>query len=311
MEIKQATINDTFTLPCGAVLSNRLVKAAMTEGLADRRNHATQQHQTLYRKWSRSGAALLLTGNIQVDRRYMERPGNIAIDGKQPKSALIALTQLAAAGVESNNHFWAQISHAGRQTPVTISRESVGPSNVGSRLSDYFGPPRALGSAEILEIIERFVHAAKIVQDCGFTGLQIHAAHGYLINQFLSPDVNTRTDEWGGSLKNRARILLETTSRVRSVVGDSYPISVKLNVADFHKGGFVAEEAVQLAKWLSDRKVDLLELSGGTAEEPSMFLANRDHLNEERSTPIKSSTIAKEAYFLDYARQIRAVTSVP
>lgn len=305
------SINDSFVLPCGSRVSNRLVKCAMTEGLSDAQNHATEAHQTLYEKWSAGGAGLVLTGNIQVDRRYMERPGNIAIDGPQTGEALSQLKATVAAGTKYGNHFWAQLGHAGRQTPAIISAETVGPSDIASGLSDYFGKPRALRSAEIVEIINRFVVAAKVVRECGFTGLQIHAAHGYLFNQFLSPDVNNRTDEWGGCLENRARLLLETVREVRGAVGDDFPISVKLNCADFHQGGFEKDEAIQVATWLKDLRTDLIEVSGGTAEEPSMFLANRDHVNEEKAVAIKESAIAREAYFLEYAREIRDATSVP
>ncbi len=305
------SIGDAFELPCGAVLPNRLAKVAMTEGLGDASNRATPGHEILYKRWSDGGAGLLITGNIQVDRRYMERPGNIAIDGPQSDESLSRLAAMSAAGTENNNQFWAQIGHAGRQTPAIMCEQSVGPSDVPTGLSDYFAKPRALEHEEILDVINRFEYAAKVVQDCGFTGIQLHAAHGYLFNQFLSPDVNTRTDEWGGPLENRAKLLLETIRRVRDAVGKDFPISVKLNVADFLEGGFGPEESIKVATWLRDLSTDLIEISGGTAEEPSMFLANRERMNADRAVHIEESDIAKEAYFLEYAREIRNATSIP
>ncbi len=233
------SISTPFTLPCGAVLKNRLSKAAMTEGLGDGRNRATEGHVKLYRRWAEGGAGMLLTGNVHVDRRYLERPGNVAIDGPQSAEALAALRAYAEAGTVNNTHLWMQISHAGRQTPASVSKEPVGPSDKQLDMPGaQFGKPRALTGAEIEDVIRRFAHAATIARETGFTGVQIHGAHGYLISEFLSPDVNNRTDEWGGSLENRARLLLEIVRAVRKAVGADFPISVKLNSADFQRGGF-------------------------------------------------------------------------
>ncbi|MDR3498050.1 MAG: NADH:flavin oxidoreductase/NADH oxidase family protein [Parvibaculum sp.] len=306
------TISTPLTLPCGATLKNRIAKAAMTEGLADGQNRATEKHVRLYRRWAEGGAGMLLTGNVQIDRRYMERPGNVAIDGPQSNEAIAALREYAKAGTANNTHLWMQISHAGRQTPISVSKEPLAPSDKPLDMPGaQFGKPRAMTGAEIEDVIRRFAHVATVARDTGFTGVQIHGAHGYLISEFLSPDVNNRTDEWGGSLENRARLLLETVRAVRKAVGADFPISVKLNSADFQRGGFSHEDSIRVASWLNDEALDLLEISGGTYEQPRLVGLDDLTLHPEKAETRKESTIAREAYFLEYARDIRAAVKLP
>ncbi|MEP2829601.1 MULTISPECIES: NADH:flavin oxidoreductase/NADH oxidase family protein [Alphaproteobacteria] len=307
-----ANISSPLTLPCGATLKNRIAKGAMTEGLGDPFNRATSGHVRLYRRWAEGGAGMLLTGNVQVDRRYLERPGNVAIDGEQSNEAIAALREYAKAGTANDTHLWMQISHAGRQTPALVNKEPVGPSDKALEMpGSQFGKPRALTGTEIEDVIRRFAHTATIARDTGFTGVQIHGAHGYLVSEFLSPDVNTRTDEWGGSLENRARLLLETVRAVRRAVGDDFPVSVKLNSADFQRGGFSHEDAVRVAAWLDAEKLDLLEVSGGTYEQPRLVGLDDMTLHPEKSEVRRESTIAREAYFLEYAKDIRAAVKMP
>jgi 2,4-dienoyl-CoA reductase-like NADH-dependent reductase (Old Yellow Enzyme family) len=210
-------------LPCGAVLPNRLCKAAMTEGLADSLLRATPRHETLYRQWSEGGAGLLLTGNVQVDRTDLERPGNVAIDVSAAQTvsdeALQRLRAWARAGTVGGNHLWMQLSHAGWQSPRYITSRPLAPSDVQLKLLGNYARPRPLTEAEILDFIQRFARAAVIARETGFTGVQVHGAHGYLLSSFLSPVTNRRTDAWGGSLENRARFLLEVVRAVRKAVG--------------------------------------------------------------------------------------------
>ena len=305
-------IESVLKLPCGAEVKNRICKAAMTEGLADEQNRATDKHATLYSRWAEGGSGILLTGNIQVDHRYLERPGNVVVEGKQSNEQLSRLRAYAEAGTKNNTHLWAQISHAGRQTPAAVAPTPVGPSDIQLKMPGAaFGKPRALEHDEILDIIARFAHTAKVLKDSGFTGVQLHGAHGYLISEFLSPDINTRTDEWGGSLENRARLLLESIRAVRKAVGDKFPVALKLNSADFQKGGFSHEESVQVATWLNDEGLDLLEVSGGTYEQPKLVGLDSLTLNPDRAEEVKKSTVAREAYFLEYAKDIRAVFKNP
>ena len=301
------SLADPLTLPCGAGLSNRIAKGPMTEGLADQHNHATEALERLYRRWSAGGAGLLVTGNVQVDRRYLERPGNIVIEDR---AGLAQLKAMAAAGTAAGNHLWMQVGHAGRQTPAYVNPEPVAPSAVPLDLpAAAYGPPRALDEAEIVDIIARFALVAKVAAEAGFTGVQVHAAHGYLLSEFLSPKANQRTDLWGGSLENRARLLLEAVRAIRAATGAGFPISVKLNSADFQKGGFTHQECLRVVGWLEAAGIDLLEISGGNYEQPSMMGArDRDPLAENT---VKPSTARREAYFLDYAKSMRAVTKVP
>jgi 2,4-dienoyl-CoA reductase-like NADH-dependent reductase (Old Yellow Enzyme family) len=305
-------IQSTLKLPCGVEIKNRICKAAMTEGLADERNRATKKHKTLYGRWAEGGAGILLTGNVQIDHRYLERPGNVVIEGKQTKAQLASLKAYAKAGTKNNTHLWMQISHAGRQTPAAVAPTPVGPSDVQLQMPGAaFGKPRPLTHEEILDVIKRFAHAAKTAKETGFTGVQIHGAHGYLISEFLSPDINTRDDKWGGSLENRARLLLETLRAVRKAVGKKFPVSLKLNSADFQKGGFTHKESIQVAKWLNDEGLDLLEVSGGTYEQPKLVGLDNLTLNPDRAEALRESTVAREAYFLDYAKDIRKVFKGP
>lgn len=288
-----------LTLPCGAVLNNRLAKGAMTEGLADPEDRASERLATLYGRWSDGGAGMLLTGNVMVDRRYLERPGNVVIDGNGGQEAL---RTWADAGRRAGNHLWMQISHPGRQCTRMSSSHPVSPSSEPLKgMMGLVARPRALEVSEIEENIRRFAQTALVAKESGFTGVQIHSAHGYLSSQFLSPRANRRTDTWGGSLENRARFLLETFKAVREAVGAGFPIAVKLNSADFQKGGFSKEESAQVAAWLAELGLDLLEISGGTYEQMAL-LGHGAESGEDKA----ESTRRREAYFLQYARDIRA-----
>ena len=304
-------ITDKLDLPCGVQIKNRICKGAMTEGLADEQNRATSKHVNLYNLWSDGGAGILLTGNVQVDHRYLERPGNVVIEGQQTNEQLSRLTAYSEAGTKNNTHLWMQISHAGRQTPASVAETPVAPSEVQQQMPGaQFGKPRSLSDEEILDIIQKFAHTASVAKETGFTGVQIHGAHGYLISEFLSPDINKRDDNWGGSLEKRSKFLLEIVRSVRKSVGDSFPVSLKLNSADFQKGGFMHEDAIQVASWLNEEGLDLLEISGGTYEQPHLVGIDMG-LNPERAEVRRESTIAREAYFLDYANDIRNVFKGP
>ncbi len=303
-------LDKPLALPNGATVKNRIAKAAMTEGLADEYNRATIRHATIYRRWAEGGAGLLLTGNVMVDKRYLERPGNVVIDGEQDDEQLAALRVWASAARDAGADIWMQLSHAGRQSPKIVATEPVAPSAVELGLpGGQFAKPRALLSEEIENVIARFVNAASVAKQTGFTGVQIHAAHGYLISEFLNPLVNQRTDEWGGSLENRARLLMRVIEAVRANVGSGYPISVKLNSSDFQKGGFGPEDSLRVAQWLNDAGVDLLEISGGSYEQPAMMDIEGMEARYEETKG--ASTRAREAYFLTYAEEIRKVAKMP
>lgn len=303
-------IEQKLTLPCGAVLENRLCKAAMTEGLAGADGIPGAALNRLYGLWSDGGAGLLLSGNVQIDRDHLERPGNVIVDREPDAATMTALQQWAAAGTRAGNHFWAQISHAGRQCQKIINPTPKAPSAVKLGLpGGQFGEPVPMTDADIEAVITGFARCARVLKEAGFTGVQLHSAHGYLLSQFLSPRSNQRTDRWGGSLENRARILLESVAAVREAVGPAFPIGVKLNSADFQRGGFDFTESLQVAKWLQAAGVDLLEISGGTYEQPRLL--NVEGIEPVEDQAIAQSTRAREAYFVDFAQAMRKELSMP
>jgi 2,4-dienoyl-CoA reductase-like NADH-dependent reductase (Old Yellow Enzyme family) len=302
-------LTQPLALPCGAMLPNRLAKAAMSEGLADPANHSTLRLETLYRRWAGSGAGLILSGNIQVDRWHLERPSNVVIDDG---SGCEQLARLAAAGRPQGGHFWAQLSHTGRQVSSHINAAPLSPSDVEidviRRAGFSFAKPKAMTAGEIRHAIDQFAFAARAVKDAGFTGVCVHAAHGYLISQFLSPLSNRRTDEWGGELENRSRLLLEVIAAVRRAVGPQFPIAIKLNASDFQKGGFTHAECVALAKRLNGTGLDLLELSGGSLEQPKVVGVT---LKDEGEDGPRATTAGREAYFVAFAKAVRGVAHMP
>jgi 2,4-dienoyl-CoA reductase-like NADH-dependent reductase (Old Yellow Enzyme family) len=186
----------------------------------------------------------------------------------------------------------------------------MGPSAVQLKLMGNYARPRALREDEILDFIQRFARVARTAREAGFTGVQVHGAHGYLLSSFLSPVTNRRNDAWGGSLENRARFLLETVKAVRTAVGDDFPVALKLNSADFQKGGFTNEECLQVVRWLNDCRLDLLEVSGGSYEQPRLVGYTGDERTAQ-DAPKAESTRRREAYFLEYAAQIRKVATMP
>lgn len=282
----------------------------MTEGLAGRLGVPGEELCRLYEIWSDGGAGMLLSGNIMVDRHHLERPGNVVIDRPPDLEMRQALKRWASSATRKGNHFWAQISHAGRQTQKMVNAKPKAPSAVKLALpGGQFGEPVELNCGEIEDIISRFGICAAAVKEAGFTGVQVHAAHGYLLSQFLSPRSNRRTDEFGGALANRARPLLAIIEEIRSTVGPDYPISVKLNSADFQKGGFAFEDSLQVAKWLEAASVDLIEISGGTYEQPKLL--GIDGMEEEENQNIPASTLMREAYFVDFAMAMRKELKIP
>jgi len=303
-------IKDPLTLASGLTLPNRLVKAAMTEGLADARNQATAKHATLYKTWAAGGIGLQLTGNVQISRRHLERPGNIVIEGEQSNEARAGLAAFAEGAKSRGGKVVMQLSHAGRQTPKSVNEEPVGPSPVKLKMpGGVFGIPREMRTDEIMDAIKGFGAAAKVAQDTGFDGVQVHAAHGYLVSQFLSPLANRRGDEWGGSLENRARLLIESIKSVKTACGDGFSVSVKLNSTDFQKGGFSHQDCLDVIDMLNTLGLDFVEISGGNYEQPQM--AGIEGAEPKFEENVRESTRAREAYFMKYARSIQSRAQMP
>jgi 2,4-dienoyl-CoA reductase-like NADH-dependent reductase (Old Yellow Enzyme family) len=290
-------IQDSLTLPNGKILRNRIVKSALSEALADEFNNPTDGLINLFERWSKGGAALLITGNTPIDRWHLEHAGNFVLD---EMSDMDRVSRLAKAAKSGGAMILAQLSHAGRQTPELINPHPLSMSNLRLDLPGY-GVPKPATDSDFAYVIGQYVKSAALAKHAGFDGVQIHAAHGYLLSSSLSPRINTRKDQWGGTLDNRARLLLAVVQAVRAEVGADFIIAAKLNSSDFQKGGFSHEDSIKVAKMLEKEGMDFVEISGGNFETPIAY----------QHTSKKESTIAREAYFLDYAKDIKAALDIP
>jgi 2,4-dienoyl-CoA reductase-like NADH-dependent reductase (Old Yellow Enzyme family) len=290
-------LTQALRLPNGQTIRNRLAKAATSETLATYANRPTPSLVRLYRRWASSGIGLIITGNVMVDRRALGEPGNVVIEDE---TDLPVLQQWASAATDRGASIWVQLNHPGKQSTKGLNVSNLAPSAVpfSKELASLFETPREATVAEIEEIIQRFGRSAAICKKAGFSGVQIHAAHGYLINQFLSPHHNLRSDEWGGTTEKRRRFLLAVYAEIRKQVGPDFPVGIKLNSADFQHGGFTEEESLQTVQALVDAGIDLVEISGGTYETGV-------------AQPKKASTLAREAYFIEFAEKVRATVQVP
>lgn len=289
-----------LTLPNGRRLPNRLVKAAMEEGLAEAGQVPGAGFVRLYRRWAKGGVGLMLTGNVMVDPAALTGPGGVVLDERSPLDGFKAWAQAARGG---GGQVWMQINHPGRQVFAAMGEAALSASAVAldmGKHSSLFAAPQPMSEAQITEVIQRFATTARRAAEAGFDGVQIHAAHGYLINQFLSPLSNRREDRWGGSLANRARLLVEVVRAVKAAVPVGFGVGVKLNSADFQRGGFSQEDARGVVELLNDEGLDLLELSGGSYESPAMQGRTAD-----------GRTLAREAYFLEFARELARVATMP
>jgi 2,4-dienoyl-CoA reductase-like NADH-dependent reductase (Old Yellow Enzyme family) len=291
---------EPLRLPNGAVIPNRVAKAAMEENLADADHAPADALVRLYQTWAEGGPGLVITGNVMIDRHALTGPGGVVLEND---SQLDRFARWAAIGGGGGAQMWMQLNHPGRQMSAELRQQAWAPSAVRLDMGRYtkmFAAPRALDEAGIAGIVRRFAASAVLAERAGFSGVELHAAHGYLISQFLSPLSNRRSDGWGGPLRNRARLLLEVVDAVRAAVNPGFCVAVKLNAADFQRGGFAPEDATEVVRLLAGRGVDLVELSGGSYEAPAMQGDARD-----------GRTLAREAYFLELARDIATVASMP
>jgi len=290
----------SITLPSGLTLNNRIVKAAMEENLATSFQYPSQQLMRLYQAWSAGGSGLLITGNVMIDHLAMTGPGGVALE---EGVNLTPFRDWASAAKSHGSKIVMQINHPGRQVFKNMGGKVLSPSDVAldmGKHSNMFSQPTPMTEQEINDVITRFATTAKLAQQVGFDGVEIHAAHGYLISQFLSPLTNLRQDKWGGSIENRARLLIEVIKAIKNEVSESFSLSVKLNSADFQRGGFDIDDAISVIKMLNNYSLDFVELSGGSYEAPAMQGISKD-----------DRTLAREAYFLTFAEQIAQHASMP
>ncbi len=302
-------IFDPLTLPCGQILPNRLCKAAMEENMAEQGQIPGEALFNLYQKWADGGAGLILSGNVMVDPTAMTGPGGIVLEQGSflDDDVKSRFENWAKIGQSGGGKFVMQISHPGRQVYASMGTEPVSASATKVTLEGpadkMFAPARALTADEIRGVIKRFADAAHMAERAGFDGVQIHAAHGYLVAQFLSPLSNQRDDEWGGPLENRARFLLEIIRAARARVEKDFIIAVKLNSADFQRGGFDVDDARQVVDWLGGEGVDFVELSGGSYESAAMMGMAADGRAQ--------STKDREMFFLEFAERIGSAATMP
>lgn len=296
-------MTDLFTplpLAHGSALPNCIVKAAMEEQLGTREQLPSSLVHKLYEAWGHGGTGLLITGNVMVDAHAMAGSGGIALDKRSP---LEPFQQWADAAHRGGAKIWMQINHPGRQVLATMPGTPLAPSAIPLDLgahSKRFATPVAMTDAQAEGIIDMFVTTAIRAAEAGFDGVEIHAAHGYLMSQFLSPLTNHRTDKWGGDIEGRSRMLREVVTRTRAVLPDDKSIAVKINSADFQRGGFDVDDAITVVTMLGELGVNLVEVSGGTYESPAMQGEGKDQ-----------RTLDWEAYFLTFAEQISETATMP
>ncbi|KAJ4859353.1 NADH:flavin oxidoreductase / NADH oxidase family domain-containing protein [Trichoderma breve] len=287
MTVSELKLQEPITLPCGLTLPNRLSKAAMAESWADNEYLPGERLFKIYENWAEGGWGSVLTGNVQVDVRYLGSPADVSPNENVDREKILAAwKKWAKAASKNDTPVIMQINHPGRQSPGN---------GILARLarSFVFGSPREMTLEDIQHVVSQFAETAKLAAEAGFAGVELHGAHGYLLSQFLNPASNTREDEYGGSAKKRAKIVVDILKAVREVVPKGFCVGIKLNSADFKDKEQLAACIEQLEE-ITAAGVDLLEISGGSYEDPSM-------MQESRS----ASTLAREAFFLDFAKEIR------
>lgn len=294
------TLFSPFSVNGKVTAKNRFFKSAMSEVLATiGEGLPNRQHLEVYRRWAEGGTGIIVSGNVMIDPSALGEPGNVVLEDNRHLDRFAEWTSVVHAA-DPDTQFWMQINHPGKQSPKFLSPQPVAPSAIplGKGLEAAFVKPRALEADDISALIKRYATTARLAREAGFDGVQIHGAHGYLVSQFLSPHHNQRTDEWGGTAENRRRFVLEVYRAMREQTADDYPVSIKMNSADFQKGGFEGEEAYEVVDALSAEGIDLIEISGGNYENPAM-------------TGARQSTAEREAYFLDFAAEARARSKTP
>ena len=285
-----------ITLPNGTTIKNRFFKSAMSEGMGTRDFQPKKNIATLYKRWAEGGTGLIITGNIMVDPKGTAEPGNIVFD---KNSNMEILKNWANQGQQHGAKVMVQLNHPGKQVPKTIAKETVAPSAVplGNGLNKLFSTPRALTTSEVEELVQKFVTSAKVAKEAGFSGVQIHAAHGYLISQFLSPHDNRRTDKYGGSLENRMRFLKEIYLGMREELGKDFTIGIKINSTDFKEDGLTEEDSLKTIIELANLGLDFVEISGGTYERPAMMGATSKSTNQ--------------VFFAEYSKKLKQKIEIP
>ncbi|KAM7203115.1 NADPH dehydrogenase [Rhypophila sp. PSN 637] len=351
---QELNLAQPLTLKCGLTLPNRLVKAAMAEGLGTNGLPTDERLLSVYRSWAQGGWGMILTGNVQIDRRYLGSPADVYVDAPSladpatKASTLSAFEKYAEAAKQSPTSASSspsggqraavivQINHPGRQSPLgsgsrpflskTVAPSAIQLSLGGSGASSplaylltklLFGTPRELTVPEIKDIISRFAQTSLFLAEAGFDGVEIHAAHGYLLSQFLSPRSNQRSDAYGGTPAKRAQIIIEIIHSIRETLAKDgrYPnfaVGIKINSADVQSDGEKGlQECIEQLQLIVDAGVDFVEVSGGSYDDPRMFIGSKDDDTKvQQVLPAASESSQKrEAFFQTYCAAIRPTLS--
>lgn len=281
---------NTLTLP------NRIVRSATAERLTDAEGRPTPPLLDLYQKLSAGGVGLIITGHLYIHHSGKCHPEMTAIDDDALIPALAGMVKAAHTG---SAKITAQINHGGMQCSRETVAQTIAPSAINADFLQR--PARVMTEDEIAQMIQAYAQAARRAHAAGFDAVQLHSAHGYLINQFLSPFVNRRTDAWGGSFEKRLRFLREVVHAVRAEVGADYPLFIKLGMkdADALEGGLTPEDGARIVAELAPMGLDAVEISGG--------IGGGESLNS--SSGIR--TPEDEAYFRPLAQRAREQTDLP
>ena len=283
------SLADPLLLPCGALVKNRIAKAAMSDSLGNGSGDPTDAQARLYARWAQGGIGLSIVGEVQVDPRYPEKPGNLIVDSSSESAAFHTLTK---AGAENGSVLWAQLGHAGALADPALTI-GVGPSELN--IGDFHCG--AMTDKDIAALPEKYAQAALRSKTLGFGGVEIHAAHGFLLSQFLSPLFNLRTDNYGGDVRSRARIVIEIIDAVRQSVGPDFPVGIKLNSSDGLEGGLSEEDSLVVIGLIDATSIDLIDISGGT------YFPGAKSASESVDT--------SGAYFASFARKAKQLTTIP
>lgn len=282
------TLFQPLELPCGVILKNRVGKSAMSDSLGDGCGNPTDAQIRLYERWANGGLAVSIIGEVQGNPNFAEKPGNLVLG---PGAELDRFALLAQKGAVNDGQLWLQLGHAGAMAYPPISHPK-GPSAI-----DIPGLSCAeLTLDEIRSLPSEFGRTALMAKNAGFGGVEIHAAHGFLLSQFLSPLFNKRNDTYGGTITSRMRLLLEVVDAVRNAVGPRFPVAVKLNATDQLEGGFDQDEALQVISTLDSTGIDLIDISGGT------------YFPGAKSA---SDSAVRGPYFTEFAKYARQRTKKP
>lgn len=286
---EQTTIN-------GMCLRNRMVRSATWEGMCDQEGRPTERLIDYYVTLGNGGVGLIITGYAFVSREGKQLPGTM---GMHVDDFAASMREMTRAVHETGARICVQLVHAGGQTDSgNAGQTPVAPSSIDA--DQFPETPEALSVAKIKNIVAAFGRSAARAKVYGFDGVQLHGAHGYLINQFLSPLTNRRDDAYGGSFENRSRFLMEVYGEVRASVGPDYPVMIKLNGADFLDGGLQIDDSLHVAKMLDERGIDGIEVSGGTPAS-----------GDKTPARTKIKLPEQEGYHLFLAREVKVAVTCP